>query len=752
MVAADGTAIAGASVTLAGAEGRIVQQGVADAEGRFLLPIVKPGRYELRVTRSGFAERALPLPIEPREVRDLVIRLDVAAVSVTVDVTAVVVPAGTHSPSSTVLDAERVNTLSPVLRTNLTEAIVTLAPGMIRGHDDFVHIRGHEVALNPLINGVAFWENPHALFSSGFSPEIIDTANVMTGGFPAEYGNRFGGVIDVVTKSGASMGNSGSVALSAGGAGRKGASGEFGGSRGRLGYYLFAAAFTSERFLSPPDPRAIHDGGLGGRGFGQVDWATERAGALRLTVAGDALSFEIPKTPSDMAYRAPAEPEQRNRQQTAILGWIRAGSATVTSASFYQRWSRTRLEPATGPLTAAAGLTRALRTLGIKGDVTRASGPHTWKAGVDIVSLRPTETLDYQYDGYRELTHLLGLPHMHIHGNRIQYTGRDSGGQVSAFVQDSLRLGSRVMLDLGVRVDRYDMVTTASHASPRANLAVQVGRGAVVHASYNRFFVSPPIEGVLSSSAGLTADISEIGRALPPIEPTVEDQGELGISAPVGPLRVVATGYLRTTDNPVHTTVWPDSRIYSYASFDRGKAYGLELKAEAPGLARLGLTAYANYSLGRAWFFNPVTGGFVTEAGHITDTNRFLAPMDQTHTFTGGITYRHASSGTWFGTTLEYGSGTPIGHVSSEHAHADGEADHEDASSGGASRVLAHLTGNLSFGVDLLRRAAARSPLTLQVDVENISDNVYLIATEGEFSPRQYAAPRLVTLSVRYRF
>src|SRR4030095_10900329 len=68
-------------------------------------------------------------------------------------------------------------------RTTRPDAIVTAAPGMIRGHDDCVHIRGEEVALNPFINGVAFWENSHALFSSGLSPAVIENAHVMTGGF-----------------------------------------------------------------------------------------------------------------------------------------------------------------------------------------------------------------------------------------------------------------------------------------------------------------------------------------------------------------------------------------------------------------------------------------------------------------------------------------------------------------------------------------------------------------------------------------
>jgi outer membrane receptor protein involved in Fe transport len=94
-----------------------------------------------------------------------------------------------------------------------------------------VHIRGHEVALNPMINGVSFWENPHALFSGGLSPTVVDTANVMTGGFSAEYGNRFGGVVDIVTKSGSTLPGAGSLMVNAGQAGRRSASGEYGARR-----------------------------------------------------------------------------------------------------------------------------------------------------------------------------------------------------------------------------------------------------------------------------------------------------------------------------------------------------------------------------------------------------------------------------------------------------------------------------------------------------------------------------------------
>ncbi len=202
----------------------------------------------------------------------------------------------------------------------------------------------------------------------------------------------------------------------------------------------------------------------------------------------------------------------------------------------------------------------------------------------------------------------------------------------------------------------------------------------------------------------------------------------------------------------MHTTIWPDSRIYSYASFERARAYGLEAKAELKSLPA-GITGYVNYALGRGHFQNPVTGGFVTEAAHIADTNRFLAPMDQTHTLTSGLTYRHAASGLWGGSAIEYGSGTPMGHGGPGHEHAPGEADHEDVqSSGGPPRVPGHFTADATIGINLMRDARRRARLALQLDIENIFDNVYLIAQEGEFSPAQFSIPRLLSFTARVRF
>jgi hypothetical protein len=66
--------------------------------------------------------------------------------------------------------------------------------------------------------------------------------------------------------------------------------------------------------------------------------------------------------------------------------------------------------------------------------------------------------------------------------------------------------------------------------------------------------------------------------------------------------------------------------------------------------------------------------------------------------------------------------------------------------------VPGHFTANVSFGVDILRGANRRPRLSFQVDVENVTNNLYLVAHESEFTPGQYSIPRLVSLTARVRF
>ena len=92
-------------------------------------------------------------------------------------------------------------------------------------------------------------------------------------------------------------------------------------------------------------------------------------------------------------------------------------------------------------------------------------------------------------------------------------------------------------------------------------------------------------------------------------------------------------------------------------------------------------------------------------------------------------------------------------HGGAGHQHASDEPDHVDAQpSEGASRVPGHFIGSLSAGIELWRDTNRRPKLSLQIDAENLTDNPYLIAQEGEFSPRQFSIPRLLSVTAKFRY
>src|SRR5687768_14050474 len=755
----------GARVTLRPAGRGEPRQVVTGPEGTFAFDGVRPAEYVVTAVIDGFAPRELRISVKPRDAQSIRLVLDIGRVAAAIDVVASATLPSTHSPSSTMLTSEQIGGMPVAQRTSLPDAIAGAAPGVVRGHDDFVHIRGHEVALNPSINGVQFWENAHAVFSPGLGVDYIDSINFMTGGFSAEYGNRFGGVLDVVTKSGWTLQNRGSLTVGTGTAGRHNAGVEFGGAGRQAAYYLNVGGFASDRFLSPPSPRSIHNTGDGVRSFGRLDVYVAAGHRLAFMVTGDGVNFELPMEERDERLRPDFRNLQRARSQSAILSWQHALSAeTAMQSTFYQRWSTVRQFPeTTDRFGAQTDAERTLNTFGLKSDITRVAGRHTVKAGADVVMLRPREDLFYLSQPWIDFTHLPEVNESHVHFRApsagagvprpVIFAAARTGGQASVFLQDKLELTPAFSVDLGLRFDRYTLAISESHFSPRVNAAWRLPTGTVLFGSYNHFFVPPPIENVLAGSAGLTRLVSEIGQALPPVRALTEDQFEAGFTHPIARFGSVGvTGYYRASDDPPHTSLFPDSRFYTYASFDKGKAYGTEVKLNVPGLASVGLSGYVNYAFGRVWFYNPITAGSTTEAAHLTETNRFLAPMDQTHTLTSGVTYRHSRSRLWGGVTLEYGSGTPGGHGDGDHEHADGES-HDHASGAGlcAARCEARFTQNVSVGWNPAS-PAGRPRLAFQFNVENLSNKMYLLSKESTMVQGQYSSPRLVSGSLRLQF
>ena len=189
--------------------------------------------------------------------------------------------------------------------------------------------------------------------------------NIITGGFPAEFGNRFGGILDIVTRSGFDANNHGSVSIGAGNYLRNNLSFDYGGHTERFGYIFYAQGFENERFLNTPQPLLLHDFGTGLRSFVQFDFRSGNNDFFKLALTGDGTNFELPNSNED--EERGRDYFQRNREQTTILSWDHTFSATSALAtSLYERQVSSRLVPTTDPYSIEAGGLRIDTTLGIK--------------------------------------------------------------------------------------------------------------------------------------------------------------------------------------------------------------------------------------------------------------------------------------------------------------------------------------------------------------------------------------------------
>ena len=710
--------IASATVTIESSLLSTNKTATTDNDGHFSFSSLNPGRYTIKVSPEGYYGEQVTLLLSPRATQQVDIELNPKA-SVKEEVTVTAKPKLLdESQAATVitLDPDQFLALPTARRTQLTDIITPYVASAVGSHDNLVHLRGNELSLNNFINGVSFFDNPHQLFTPGISPEIIQSMNIITGGFPAEFGNRFGGILDIVTRTGFDANNHGSVSIGGGNYLRNNLSFDYGGHTERFGYIFYAQGFENERFLNTPQPLLLHDFGTGLRSFVQFDFRSGNNDFFKLALTGDGTNFELPNSNED--EERGRDYFERNREQTAILSWDHTFSATSALAtSLYERQVSSRLVPTTDPYSIEAGGLRIDTTVGVKTDYSLYLGSrHNIKAGIDVMSLNLRE--DFAFDPRENELEI----------EAFDFRGRNSGGEASVYFQDQIKLFKNFTANLGIRYDQYSLVTSAHAFSPRVNLAYAIPSiHSVVHFAYNRFFAPPPIENLLLSSAlgfeGRPPGISSSNHFETGVTHSVKDK-----------LLLRMTAYWRGDNNSFETTELANVRIFMPTTFAKGKAYGLELSAQLPEIKPIGLSGYFGFTAQRAFQTGPVSGGFTIEEVAPGDVGP--AAFDQIYTGVTGLTWREHRTGIWVSGALEYGSGTPAALLTPE-----GEK---------SVRLDQHLVANLSVGVDLFQKESRR--VSLQFNAENFTNRVFGIAKESEFTPIQFSPPRFLSGSLKFYF
>ena len=187
------------------------------ADGQYSLRALPFGMYRVLVERPGFTTFSSLVEIRSETPLDYHVTLRVGVVETTVVV----------SDSETLLDAHRTGSLNHLGPDTLRDRratppgralldLVDTQPGWLLEANGVLHPRGAEYGVQYVVDGVPILDNRSPAFAPALDVEEVESMNVLTGNYPAEYGRKLGGVIDVVKSRDISPGFHGKAVLQAG--------------------------------------------------------------------------------------------------------------------------------------------------------------------------------------------------------------------------------------------------------------------------------------------------------------------------------------------------------------------------------------------------------------------------------------------------------------------------------------------------------------------------------------------------------
>lgn len=199
-----GSPIPGAHVIVTGVALPGRRETESDARGRFFLPLLPVGNYEVRVGRMDFRGVAIhDVPVTLGAVADVgAITLATAAVAITgTEVRAPARVVGDHMVAGGRLDADAVRLLP---NDRDYQSIVTLLPhATVSYAGDRANLAGTSGPESRYyVDGVDVVEPPGNSLSTSLPYNLVQAIEVRAGGYQAEFGGAGAGIVNAVTASG----------------------------------------------------------------------------------------------------------------------------------------------------------------------------------------------------------------------------------------------------------------------------------------------------------------------------------------------------------------------------------------------------------------------------------------------------------------------------------------------------------------------------------------------------------------------
>ena len=711
-----------------------VQSG---ADGRFIARGVPFGSYRLALFADGFDpyEGKVEVVSEVPVAREIALAVAGPQSVITISDAALVL-----NPSSprnyTGASAMRERTASQpgwgVLE------VVRTQPGWLLEANGVLHPRGSEYQTQYVVDGLPVLDNRSPAYAPGADPEQLQSVTVLTAGYPAEYGRKLGGVVEMVSSAPPGTGFHGYAVSQAASFAERSGSANVSYVSGRIAVSLFGDAGGTERYLDPPSLSNYANRGTNESGGGSIEYAPGAADRLRLRVSSLRSGFEAPNT--DVQQDAGQRQDRRNTETDGAVSWTHIlspsvllavrGSVRDLSAAL---WSNSLATPI------IADQDRGFREGYASVSAAGHQGRHDWKVGSDVLIASVREQFDYRITNPDAFD--TGLPASYFFQNRRR------SREHAVFAQDQAKLG-RFAVSAGLRWDAYRFLVRDSCLSPRLGVTWHSARaGLLLRASYDRVYQTPAIENLLLASARSAQTLTAGSTGLP-VPPSRANFYETGFSKTLGGhVRLDASYYWRRIRDFADDDVFLNTGVSFPISFRSARIHGAEARLELPRWGRFsGMLSYSNLNGVSSL---PVTGGlFLTQGGELLQSHDTLPiTQDQRNTAYGRVRFQ-AASRLWLAAASSYGSGLPFEQDNGPPEVTDPRILNRVNLARG--RVRPRWSLDLSAGADLLRRE--RSTITLQADVLNVTNRTNIINFSGLFSGTAIASPRCAAVRAAIRF
>lgn len=684
------------------------------------------GLYELQVSGTGFAPASKAIEIHSSLPLDVTLQLRLPALNESVTVTA----------ANTLIDPEQAGIARQIgpdviqdrvssIPGRTLQDLVNSQPGWLYEGNAVLHPRGSEYQTQYVVDGVPLMENRSPGFSAPLDADDVQSLTIYTGGIPAEYGRKMGGVVEVDTLRSSQPGFHGQLDLYGGSFDSLGSSaeGEYGTEKNFLSAHASAAA--TDHYLNPVVPQNYSNAGTIGDFSADYERDLTSGDRLGMNFRHGLAHYDIPNEAiqQDAGQRQTAA----NIENTAAISYRHTFSSDAVAdihALFRDNSSDFNSNALSTPIEVfqrnffQQGYFRATETV--------SHARQEWKFGVESDNVFLHENFSYHITDATRFDPDTPL--------QFSFRADRPDLEQSAFAQDQIRLKNWT-INAGLRWDHYQLLLNRHAVSPRFAIARFLPSAALVlHFSYDRVFQTPSFENILLSSSSAVDALSSSFLRLP-VAPSEGNYYEAGITKAFAEKVKLDASYFRRDLNNFADDDQLENTSISYPIAFRGAViYGAEGKIEVPDWE--GFSGFLSYSymVGNVWF--PVTGGlFLGDDASQAESHvigHFPATQDQRNTVRTRVQYR-INARFWIAGGVQYDSGLPFefqGNPSLALAEYGPQVFSRINFARG--RILPALLVSASAGVDVYK--SDRLKTRFQIDGENLTNVLDVLDFGGLFS------------------